>query len=270
MIITRGVLGVLVLILGSTCSRGDDPKFVAVAPGDDGFNEARTTPGYKAAYGKARDEANSSLDDGRSRLLSYGMLGISDLDPETGLGVMPIAGCVVSQEVLGRVEGNNHRVRAWVKEHGPAPNALIRWKDELSDLPVFFAGREKAGATIPLQIGGPPLASPDGRFSLRQVATHVRRGTPPDLRTVTTIGLEVSERGAVRAVLTDELGDGLTDLAWGPPGAPFAVVKNREDGGPAFQILHLRPVDWVIARELSWQRYQREHPEDQPDPPRPE
>ncbi|MFI5454718.1 MAG: hypothetical protein ACHRXM_04645 [Isosphaerales bacterium] len=194
---------------------------------------------------------------------------MSDLDPETGLGVMPIAGCVVTEQVLGRTEGNTDRVRAWVKEHGPTPNALDRWTGELSNLPAFFATRVKAGATIPLRIGGPTLTSPDGRFTLRQVAARVKKGTPPDVRTVTTVGLEVSERGAVREVLTDDWGDGLTDLTWGPPGAPFAVVKTWGHDGPDFQVLHLRPVDWLITGELSWQRYLREHPEgpfNKPDP----
>ena len=77
-----------------------------------------------------------------------------------------------------------------------------------------------------------------------------------------TVGLEVSERGVVREVMTDDWGDGLTDLAWGPPGAPFAVVRWRGHDGPDFQILHLRPVDWLSGGELESLRHAREHAED--------
>jgi hypothetical protein len=277
MILTRWHAVVLVLILGSPATHGDeqrgkapDPpaapgppmvKIEVVPDGDDGLSEIRAAPGYKAAYRKARDEADASLKDGRARLLSYGMLGMSDLDPETGLAVVPIAGCVVGEDVLGRTEGNNDRVRTWVKEHGPPANSLVRWKDELSDLPAFFAAKTKVGATVPLRIGGPNLTSPDGRFTLRQVAVRVNKAPTPFDRTVTTIGLEVSERGTIREVMTDDWGDGLTDLVWGPPGAPFAVVKSRGHDGPDYQLLHLRPVDWVMPRVLSWQRYLKEHPE---------
>jgi hypothetical protein len=277
MITSPWLPGLLVLFLGSVPTRGDGvggkvsdpshtrdaPKILvkALADDEDGLAEIRATPGYKAAYRKGVDEAKASLKGCRAQLFSHGMFGMSDLDPETGLSVVPIAGCVVTEEVLGRTEGNNGHVRAWVKEHGPTPNALVRWTDELSNLPAFFAARVKAGATIPLRIGGPTLTSPDGRFTLRQVAARVKKGTPPDVRTVTTVGLEVSERGAVRVVLTDDWGDGLTDLAWGPPGAPFAVVKTRGDGSLGFQVLHLRPVDWVLPRKLAWQRYLKEHPD---------
>jgi hypothetical protein len=277
MIATRWLLVVLLPILGSLTAHGDDkggkapnPPVVPTLPnvkieilpdGDDGFGETRASPGYKAAYRKARDEADASLKDGCARLFSYGMLGMSDLDPETGLAEVSIAGCVVGEDVLGRTEGNNDCVRAWVKEHGPAPNSLVRWKDELSDLPSFFAAKAKVGATVPLRIGGPALTSPDGRYTLQQVATQVRKGAPPAVRTITTVGLEVSERGMVREVMTDDWGDGLTELAWGPHGAPFAVVKNRQNGGDSLQILHLKPVDWLKPRKLSWERYLKEHPE---------
>ena len=280
MIASRRLLGLLVLVLSPVPTRGDvrDGKAadrppardalnieIKVLPdGDDGFAETRATPGYKAAYREGREEAEAALKEGRPRLYSHGLLGMSDLDPETGLGVVSLAGCAVTREVLGRTEGNNDRVRGWIKEHGPTPNALVRWADELSDLPAFFAARSKAGAAIPLRIGGPPLTSPDGRFTLRQVAAEVKRGTPPDVRTVATVGLEVSERGVVREVLTDDWGDGLTDLAWGPRGTPFAVVKTRgHDGhdGHDLHVLHLRPVDWLSGGKLSWRRYLKEHPE---------
>jgi hypothetical protein len=281
---TRWLTVALVLILGPTATRGDDQggkardrkvipgvpdvKFEVLPEGDDGFAETRASPGYKAAYRKACDEADASLKDGRARLFSYGMLGMSDLDPETGLAEVPIAGCVVGENVLGRTEGNNDRVRAWIKEHGPPANSLVRWKDELSDMPAFFATKAKVGATVQLRIGGPTLTSPDGRYTLRQVAAQVKKGSPPHVRIVTTVGLEVSERGVVRKVMTDDWGDGLTELAWGPPGAPFAVVKTRDEGSLEFQVLHLRPVDWVGPSKLEWQRYLKEHPEcpsDKPD-----
>jgi hypothetical protein len=277
MIRTRWLPVFLVLIVGLPATRGDDqdgkapdPPIVPGLPtvkieilpdGDDGFGEVRAAPGYKAAYRKARDEADASLKDGRARLFSYGMLGISDLEPETGLAEVSLAGCVVGEDVLGRAEGNNARVRAWIKEHGPTPNSLVRWKEELSDLPAFFAAKEKIGATVQLRISGPTLASPDGRYTLRQVAAHVKKAPPPAVRTVTTLGLEVSERAVVRAVLKDDWGVGLTDLAWGPPGAPFAVVKTRREGSLGFLVLHLRPVDWVFPRTLAWQRYLKEHPD---------
>jgi hypothetical protein len=281
MIARRWLPGVLLLVLAPVPTRGEDQgakvpdssvtrddtkekvrfKIRVLAEGDDGFGDTRATPFYKTIYRKSSDEAETALKEGRPRLFSYGMLGISDLDPETGLAVERIAGCCVDAEVLGRAEGTNDRVRAWFKEHGPTPNSLLRWKDELTDLPAFFAARTKARATISLRIGGPTLKSPDGRFSLRQVAVQVKRGILPNRWTVTTIGLEVSERGVVREVLADYFGDGLTDLAWGPPGAPFAVVKHLRDEGPDFYILHLRPVDWVTNGQLSWQRYRKDHPE---------
>jgi hypothetical protein len=277
MIPTRWLPVVLVLILSLPATRRDDQAGKAPSPrvgpgipnvkievlpdGDDGFGETRAAPGYKAAYLKARDEADASLRDGRARLFSYGMLGMSDLDPETGLAEVSIAGCVVGEDILGRAEGNNIRVRDWIKEHGPTPNSLVRWKDELSDLPAFFAAKAKVGAAVQLGIGGPKLTSPDGQYTLRQIASQVKKGLPPAVRTVTTVGLEVSERGVVRKLLTDDWGDGLTDLVWGPTGAPFAVVRTRGEGSLGFQILHLRPVDWVSPRKLTWQRYLKEHPD---------
>lgn len=275
MVPSHSLAVVLALVLGSLATRGDDqggkarhPKVVPGLPrvevlpdGDDGLAEIRAAPGYRSAYRKARAEADASLRDGRACLFNYGMLGMSDLDPETGLAEVSIAGCVVTEDVLGRTEGNNDRVRAWIKEHGPPPNSLVRWKDELSDMPAFFAAKAKLGETVQLRIGGPTLASPDGRYTLRQVATQVKKGLPPVVRTVTTVGLEMSERGVVRKLLTDDWGDGLTELAWGPPGAPFAVVKTRGQGALDFQVLHLRPVDWVLPRKLAWHRYLKDHPE---------
>jgi hypothetical protein len=261
-------IALLALALGPTTPGRDMPAGKAVvkaedeAANEDPFAESRLAAGYQVAYRQARNEADAALKDGRARLFSFGMLGMSDLDPETGLGVEKIAGCVVTPEVLGRTEGNNDRVRAWVKQNGPAPNSLVRWKDDLSDLPAFFAAKAKAGATIPLRIGGPTLTSPDGRYTLRQVGTRVERGEPPKTRTVITVGLEVRERGDFLEVVTDDWGDGLTDLAWGPHGAPFAVIKIRQDDEPDFQILHLRPLDWLSGGELAWERYLKEHPED--------
>ena len=270
------LLGLLVLVLGSVSSRGaeqrennfDEPaakekpkvKVEILAEGDDGFAETGATPAYKAAYKKALDEANVALKEGTARLFSFGFLGMSDLDPETGLAAERIAGCVITEEVLGRTEGNNDRVHAWIKEHGPTPNSLLRWKDELSDLPAFFEAKAKAGATIPLRIGGPTLKSPDGRFTIRQVSVQVIEGSPPEIWIKTSLGLEVSEQGEIRGTLKDDWGSGLTDLAWGPPGAPFVVVKSRSGDKPDYQILHLRPVDWLSGAELSWQRYVKEHP----------
>jgi hypothetical protein len=271
--VSRRWLGVLmVLAVESPTTLGDGPRGAAQAPpiargrpdieievpGDDGFGELRASPDYKAAYRKARDEADASLKDGSARIFSCGMLGVSLIDAETGLAAMPISGCVIDYKILGRAEGNNERVFDWVKKHGPTSNSLLPWKKELSDLPIFFAAKAKAGATVLLRIGGPILTSPDGRYSLRQVATVVTRGLAPNHRQVTTLGLEVSERGLVRDTLADFWGDGLTDLAWGPAGAPFAVVKSRRKGSPDFNVLHLRPVDWVWPGGWLSERYLKE------------
>jgi len=277
MIVTHWFLSLLAMILGSghaidgcvgrVFDRSfvldeEEPLFFGWADDDDGLAFTPSTPDYQAAYQKAADDAEVALKEGRARLFSYGMLGMSSIDPKTGLAAVSLSGCVVSEEIFGRTKGNNDRVRAWIKQHGTPANSLLPWKDELIDVDVFFAARSKAGTTIPLRIGGPPLTSPDGRFNLRQVAAQVEKGVKPNRRTITTLGLEVSERGVVREVLTDYWNDGLTDLAWGPPGAPFAVVKARGRDKPDFYVLHLRPVDWASSGSLWWDQYLKEHPED--------
>jgi hypothetical protein len=64
-------------------------------------------------------EAEFELNGGNSTIYVYGLRPESENeDPETGLPVQGIAGCLVDQRIVGRAAGHNERIVEYIKKQG--------------------------------------------------------------------------------------------------------------------------------------------------------
>lgn len=200
-------------------------------------------PGYPEAYRRGRAEADAQLERGRATLYVYGAGMTSNfLDRETGLPRQFIGGCVPDAGIFGRVEGHNDRIAEHIQAHGLPAGSFKRWMKELSDLKGFVAARSRTEAPHPLSAGGPARRSPDGSVTIRPV--NVSFATPDGIRR-DRLGIAIDGPGPDRPVADVFFDEGRSELAWGPAGSGFAVIRCRRHDRDFFMALDLTSGWWL-------------------------
>jgi hypothetical protein len=181
------------------------------------------TEAYKAAVAKGRAEAEAELKSCGASIWTYGhnpKLLFSRLDPETGL-LFSSFGCVIDDELVGRVKGHNARIVEYIRDLGPPANSFKRWQKELFGLNEYFERRCRTEKPTPLIVGGKAVVSPDGKYTLRVVKVPGRtlEGKPTE-STWFVIGEEDVESNRAPLLISD------AELLWGPKGSWFAVLRG--------------------------------------------
>lgn len=184
----------------------------------------KETEAYKAAVAKGRAEAEAELKSGEASIWTYGHPGerlFSPLDPETGL-LFSSFGCVIDDELVGRVKGHNARIAEYIRDHGPPPNSFKPWQKELFGLNEYFENRCRTEQPIPMIVGGKAVVSPDGKYTVRVVKVPGRtpEGKPTESSWL-VIGEEDVESNRAPLLISD------AELLWGPKGSWFAVLRGK-------------------------------------------
>lgn len=68
---------------------------------------------YQTAYTQGRREAQEHIAIGKPSIYTVGKPGSSTVDKQTSFPLVPIAGCVVNDSILGRMNGYNDRMKEW-------------------------------------------------------------------------------------------------------------------------------------------------------------
>lgn len=146
---------------------------------------------------------------------------ICNIDSDTGLPIHFVCGCVIGKGDMEHMRGHNDRIKQYIRSHGLPRNTLTAWKKELFSLKSYFDSEAWTHRSERLLAGGPAITSPDGRSSIRPIAALKDDGSPSDsLKVVITAGNAVVGDWYVR------FGKGDSDLAWGPLGSRFAVIRS--------------------------------------------
>jgi hypothetical protein len=105
----------------------------------------------------------------------------------------------------------------------------------LFGLKVYFDGHKRTHGSERLLAGGPAVASPDGKSSIRPVAAAKNPGIPPDsLKAVIAAGDAVLGDRYVR------FGRGDSDLVWGPEGSRSVVIRTVSEKKEDYEAYDLR------------------------------
>jgi hypothetical protein len=164
------------------------------------------------------------------------VINLDPIDRETGLYHVGF-GCVIDDEIIGRVEGHNARIAEYVRDHGPPKNSFKPWEKELFELKEYFEGRSRTEKPIRITVGGPEARSPDGRFVFKLVKRPFKYPAPPTASGEFPKG-EVTE--IFPCLLVGDLDDEASriyfpredaELFWGPKGSWFAVLRCRNRQG---------------------------------------
>ncbi|HWE35698.1 MAG TPA: hypothetical protein VG406_03935 [Isosphaeraceae bacterium] len=215
-----------------------DIRVPATPPG--GSGPQKTPMNYKEAYSQGRKEAEAEWKGVSANIYTYGPRNLSreDLDEETGLPYRAIAGFVVDEEIEGLADGHNGRIRELIRERGLPPGSFKAWRKELADLPGLFAARAKVRRPQRLTVGGPPLTSPDGRQTVRLVASRMLDAASG--RVVEVHSLAVGDINNKNFnIITLNIYNNDIDLVWGPDDSGFAVVRNKVGSLTLYQSIDL-------------------------------
>jgi hypothetical protein len=181
---------------------------------------------YKAAVERGRAEAEAELRKGRATLYTCGLTSLfENLDRETGLPESNL-GCVIDDEVSGRIDGHNARISEYIAAHGPPSNSFKRYEKELFGLEDYFEYRCRRDRPIRLSAGGAIAKSPDGEYGMRLVK---RPGRTLDGRSSESLRVVLSRHEGE----TDDLPLFMEDaeLLWGPKGSGFALLRGKSRAG---------------------------------------
>jgi hypothetical protein len=220
---------------------------------------------YDAAVVRGRAEADEQIKSNQAELWDYGtIIRLDNIDRETGLFYTGF-GCVVDDQIIGRVEGHNARIEEYIRSHGLPKNSLKPWEKELFGLKEYFENRKLSEKPIRLMVGAPEARSPDGNHVVRLVKVPEKvppprkdseLRVPPDPRvdeaarillekdyiTVQTPYFAVGDPGDKANLMYCFWRDIEPELVWGPKGSWFAVIKGRmtKDGPADYEAIDLR------------------------------
>ena len=218
--------------------------FSAVAAGQEVRDgTARTgTSTYTGAVAKGCAQADADLASGEASIWTYGLnpkLISEPLDRETGLYFSSF-GCVIDDEIIGRVDGHNARIAEHVRAHGPPTNSFKPWEKELFGLKNCFETRCRTEKPIRLTVGGPPAVSTAGQYAVKLVkhADRTLDGQPTESTWIVVGDLDIECKRTPLWPMKD------AELFWGPKGSWFAVLRgNRKTSDqPDYMALDLRRV----------------------------
>jgi hypothetical protein len=215
------------LVAAYPTANWQDALGVVVTPGGD----------YIRGYATGAAEAEKDLKGGAAAFCIYGTRESPEfLDRETGLPRQVIAGCVVSNTIIGRAAGYNDRVKKFIKESGLPSNSFKRWEKVLFDLEGHYGKRAENVKPHHLTLGGEATHSTDGKFALSLAKKEVKER-------------DGSRTDYMSFVITRDNGDskplGLIyrarriDAFWGPAGSGFAVVRTESERRTEFRAIDL-------------------------------
>lgn len=194
---------------------------------------------YQAAYQKGRAEADQQLKDQCATIytLGFGVWPAAGLDRGTGLPCS-LLGCMMSDEILGRVDGHNDRIRESIKEHGYPKYSYKPWEKELFGLKAYTESRRKLVRPETLKVDGPAWKSPDGSCTVRVV---VKDAKGPNGEVTKDTWLETRARGRPpQDVYLLAEGNDTFELVPGPDGSGLAVLAWKGYRGRYFEAIDLK------------------------------
>jgi hypothetical protein len=200
---------------------------------------------HTEAIARGRAEAEEELRTGEASIWTYGTPSFTSffefLDRETGLYRCSF-GCVIDDELVGRVEGHNARIAEYVRDHGPPKNSFKPWEKELFGLKEYFETRCRTERPIRLNAGGLPTVSADGKYSVKLVMRPDRtlKGLPTESIWI-AVGEQDVESRRTPILMKD------AELFWGPKGSSFAVLRGQRGSGTnkSYMALDLRDVKTI-------------------------
>lgn len=193
-------------------------------------------------------DAECELWRGDVTIYSLGGLRMGDscnVDEDTGLPINFVCACVIGKGDRERVLGHNDRVNRYIRSHGLPKNTLNPWRNELFGLKAYFDGHTRTHGSQRLLAGGPAVASPDGKRSIRPVAAVKDDGSPSDsLKVIIAAGDAVLGDWYVR------FGKGESDMVWGPEGSQFVVIRTIAEKTEHYEAYDLRTCRYL--RNETW------------------
>ncbi|HEV3166295.1 MAG TPA: hypothetical protein VGZ22_19880 [Isosphaeraceae bacterium] len=216
-------------------------------------------------------EAERELRQGKASIYQIGGLRMGDicnLDQDTGLPIVMVCGCVIARGDEERVQGHNDHIEQYITWHGLPENTFKPWEKELFNLKSCFDDRSRKDPPKRLIVGGPALIAPDGKSSVRPVATVKDDGSPDNgLKVVIAAGNVKLDDWYVRWF------EGVSDLQWGPAGSRFAVTRSTCEKSETYMAFDLRT--GRLLREETWDEGKRrvdpfanpDNPDTPPAPP---
>jgi len=197
---------------------------------------------YRAGYVRGAAEAAQEFENGSARIRVYGMRVSSDtLDRETGLNVIPLAGCIVDDEIKGRAAGYNEVITKLIEDHGAPPYSRKRWERELYNLGGYLSSLTGKDALLPLHIGGRGVPLRGGKMVVSMSPQlHVYAEGAPIVWT---------DRWGNRSTTADFIWSTVPkriEVADGPTGSDVLIFRSTfADKTVEHAVLDLRSGEWL-------------------------
>lgn len=200
------------------------------------------SPEYRRGYDEGIAQAESEFAHDAATVYVYGLGPRGQtLDLETGLNETAIAGCIVSDFILGRADGHNKRIRELINKHGIPAYSRKKHEGVLFALAQFFSTRAPSEIEI-LHIGGHDVMLGNGRIRLSQGPDGLRayvNGVP-----LTRHGITNEVQTSLDAPLEDV--PQKTEATLGPEGSDTVIFRwTFSTNEQRFGALDLRNAKWL-------------------------
>ncbi len=200
------------------------------------------SPEYRRGYEAGAAQAEQEFANDAATIYVYGLLSSGEkLDRETGLLETEIAGCIVSDFILGRTDGHNERILELIHQNGYPSYSRKKWENELFTPAQFFSTRTPGEIQV-LRTGATDVMLDHGRIRLSARSEGLRiyvNGTPLTRRTVAN---------EVRTILDAPMGivPRSTEVTLGPGGSDTVFFRwTFVDSKPRLGVLDVRNGEWL-------------------------
>ncbi len=205
------------------------------------YEEFGHSTGWRArAQGIA--QAEKDLAEGTAGLYEMSCVISDGVDTETGLDIRGTGYPVDATAMRAFVDGYNERVRAYIRDHGPPPNAKKPWLAVLSNLAGYWQEQCRQRPPQVIEPDGPAVDSGTCRVYLAR--KEMKREDHSWLQTFLVIHRPRDNKTVeVPFFFTD--GATAIELQWGPPGSEFVVMRRGGEQG-------VLATDLRTGRDLGW------------------
>lgn len=175
----------------------------------------------------------------------YGDQTFTGFDRNTGLPEQIVSAGVVDPVDSVFAKAHNDQILEYMARNGPPPGSFKQWEPQLFNQAEYFTRQSRTEPPVQLRVGGPPVKSPDGRYTLvlqwadSSTALITRPG--PQLLIVTAQGQHETSAPAGGT-------DTSAEILFTRENPDLAFTRWLREGKPTYAALDLRAGRWLVIR----------------------
>jgi hypothetical protein len=202
---------------------------------------------HETAAEHGRQKFSDELVAGNAAWYVTSAAALKGLNVETGLPEQLVSSSADEPMVDDFVKGHNDAILNYMAQNGPIPGSFKRYENDLAHQAAYFEAHQVEKPDT-LKIGGSPVSSPDGMYSLSLRAS----GRTSATITTSSVQLVVSGPGGEHQSPAPAGATGNSaDVLFGETGSNLAFTKWSGGGQAIYAAIDLRNGRWLVVQNGS-------------------